>query len=257
MIPYISIGTLQIPTYFLVISLSLSLLLVFLSYRVDHFSKNRKLAFDIALLLMASGFVGGRLMHVFYEEWDHYKLHPELILYFWNGGFVFLGGLICCLITGYFFARIKKIKFSEWADFFTPIFSLSHAFGRIGCFLAGCCFGSQCILPWAYAGRHPTALYLAGGEFLIFLLLLLVEKKRIFQLQGALFVLWLLLHSLMRFYVEFYRDDFRGVFLQVPVFGSLSVSQVISLFIIIGCVAFFIYNRVKETLSDSSSGIEA
>lgn len=243
MIPYIVVGTIQIPTYFLVISLSLSLLLVLLSYRVDTFSKDRKLAFDIALLLMASGFLGGRLMHVFYEEWDYYVKHPEQVLYFWNGGFVFLGGLIFCLMTGYIFAKVKNISFSEWADFFTPIFSLSHAFGRVGCFLAGCCFGSQCILPWAYAGRHPTALYMAGGEFLIFSVLLFVEKKRIFQVKGSLFVGWLLLHSLMRFFVEFYRDDFRGVFLQVPLLGSLSVSQVISLVIVLGSTLFFVLKR--------------
>lgn len=253
MIPYIVIGTIQIPTYFLVISLSLSFLLILLSYRVDMFSKDRKLAFDIALLLMISGFLGGRLMHVFYEEWDYYKLHPELILQFWNGGFVFLGGLFFCLIAGFIFAKIKKIKFSEWADFFTPIFSLSHAFGRIGCFLAGCCFGSQCILPWAYAGRHPTALYLAGGEFLIFLLLLLSEKKKIFQLQGALFVQWLLLHSLLRFFVEYYRDDFRGVFLQIPFFGSLSVSQILSLLIIVCSVSFFVLKRKSLMVATPAS----
>lgn len=250
MIPYVHIGTFQIPTYFLIISFSLSFLLVLLSYRVDKFSKDRKLAFDLALLLMASGFLGGRLMHVFYEEWDYYVKHPEQILYFWNGGFVFLGGLILCLIAGYVFAKIKNISFLEWADFFTPIFSLSHAFGRIGCFLAGCCFGSQCVLPWAYAGRHPTALYMAGGEFLIFSVLLFVEKKCLFHAKGSLFVSWLLLHSMMRFFVEFYRDDFRGVFLHVPLLGSLSVSQVISVIIIIGCAAFFFYKyHVRKTVS--------
>ena len=251
MIPYIFVGSLPIPTYFLVISLSLSFLLVLLSYRVDKFCSRISRGVRYWLLLMASGFFGGRLMHVFYEEWDYYRPHPEQILYFWNGGFVFLGGLISCLITGYLFTKIKKIKFSEWADFFTPLFSLAHAFGRLGCFLAGCCFGSECILPWAYAGRHPTALYLAGGEFLIFLLLLLAEKKQKFHSNGILFVNWLLLHSLMRFYVEFFRDDFRGVFLQIPVFGSLSVSQVISLIIIVGCAVFFFYKfRAKKPASE-------
>lgn len=261
MIPYIHLGTLQIPTYFLVISLSLSFLLLLLSYRVDSFSKDRKLAFDIAILLMISGFVGGRLLHVFYEEWDYYKLHPEQIFYFWNGGFVFLGGLIFCLITGFIFAKLRKINFTEWADFFTPLFSLSHALGRIGCFLSGCCFGSQCALPWAYAGRHPTALYLAIGEFFIFLLLLWVEKKQrsLFvqkeqgsQFGGSLFAKWLLLHSLLRFNVEYFRDDFRGLFFQFPILGSLSISQIISLFIVIGCLVFF-YLKKRSTKPDKAA----
>ncbi len=246
MIPFLQLGSLQIPTYFLVLSLSLSALLYFLSYRVDQFSKNRKTAFDISLLLMAAGFIGARLMHVFYEEWDYYKADPLLIFHFWNGGFVFFGGLIACLISGYVFARYRKINFSEWADFFTPLFSLAHALGRLGCFLAGCCFGSSCALPWAYAGRHPTALYLVGGEFLIFLFLLFLEKKQLCKkfsvkkISGGLFMLWLLLHSVLRFNVEFLRDDFRGAFLSFPLLGALSISQVISLVIIFGCLLIMV-----------------
>lgn len=239
MIPIIYIGSVQIPTYFLVISLSLSCLLFFLSVRVETFSKNRKLAFDIALLLMISGFLGGRLLHVFYEEWDYYRLNPEQILFFWNGGFVYLGGLIFCLISGFIFARYKKINFSEWADFFTPLFSLSHALGRVGCVLSGCCFGAQCTLPWSLAGRHPTALYLAIGELLIFIVLLFIEKKQFFKFFGGLFTTWLLLHSLLRFNVEYYRDDFRGLFISFPLLGSLSISQIISLAIILSSLMFF------------------
>ncbi len=234
MIPILRLGTIQIQTYFLVISFSLSFLLIYLSSRVEKFSKDRKMAFDVAILLMVSGFVGGRLFHVFYEEWDYYRLHPQQILYFWNGGFVYLGGLISCLISGFVYAKIRKINFAEWADFFTPLFSLSHALGRIGCFLSGCCFGSQCALPWSYAGRHPTALYLVGGELLVFGLLLFIEKKQLVKFSGGLFAKWLILHSLLRFIVEYFRDDFRGVFVELPLFGSLSISQLISLFIIVG-----------------------
>ena len=241
MIPFIYLGSLQIPTFFLVISLSLSCLLFLLSYRVDSFSKNRKLAFDISLLLMASAFIGGRLMHIFYEEFDYYRANPEQVLYFWNGGFVYFGGLILCAISGFVFARYKKINFLEWADFFTPLFSLSHALGRIGCFLSGCCFGSQCLLPWAYAGRHPTALYLALGEFFIFILLLLMEKKQSYKFSGSLFVKWLMLHSLLRFNVEYFRDDFRGLFIKFPLLGSLSISQIVSLVIILVSLSFFFY----------------
>lgn len=245
MIPYITFGSLQLPTFFLVISFSLSGLLLLLSYRVEQFSKNRKLAFDISLLLMLSGFIGGRLMHVFYEEWDYYLINPWQILAFWNGGFVFLGGLIACLITGTIYAKVKQISFGEWADFFTPLFSLAHALGRIGCFLSGCCFGSICFLPWAYSGRHPTALYLAVGEFVIFLILLLLEAQKTYKVRGSLFVKWLLLHSLLRFNVEYFRDDFRGLFIY-----GLSISQIISLLIICFCIGFYIKtyksNPVKQ-----------
>ncbi len=104
MIPIIYVGSLQIPTFFLVISLSLTSLLFFLSYRVEHFLKNRKIAFDIALLMMGSAFIGARLLHVFYEEWNYYQQSPLQILFFWQGGFVFFGGLILCFITGIIYA---------------------------------------------------------------------------------------------------------------------------------------------------------
>ncbi|AGH96334.1 prolipoprotein diacylglyceryl transferase [Pseudobdellovibrio exovorus] len=238
MIPFINLGSLQIPTFFLVISVSLSLMLFLLSREVDRQQKSRKLAFDLALTLMIAGFVGGRLLHVFYEEWTYYSANPLQVLYFWNGGFVFLGGLLLCLIAGYIFTRIHKVNFLEWADFFTPLFSLGHALGRIGCFLSGCCYGSYCTLPWAIDGRHPTTLYLFFSELLIFFSLLGLRRYRFFQqTTGALFVLWLTVHSSVRFYTEYFRDDFRGIFIRLPLFGSLSISQLISLFIIFnGCV---------------------
>lgn len=245
MIPFISLGTIQIPTFFLVISVSLCCLLVILSYRVDSFSKDRKLAFDLSLLLMLSSFIGGRLLHVFYEEWDYYKTDLKLILYFWQGGFVFFGGLVLCLITGFLFCRYKKISFFEWADFFTPLLSLSHALGRIGCFLSGCCFGVQCELPWSYAGKHPTALYLSIGEFIIFLFLLRIEKLNIknnsLKFTGAFFSLWLLLHSLLRFIIEYFRNDFRGLFINLPLVGTLSISQMLSLVIIVVVLGYSTY----------------
>lgn len=239
MMPFIQLGTLKIPSFFVVISFSLSLLLFFLSLRVDRHHKNRKQAFDLALLLMLSGFLGGRLMHVLYEEWTFYRENPAFIFYFWNGGFVFFGGVLTCLLAGYAYTQIKKINFWEWADFLAPCFSLAHALGRVGCFLSGCCFGHSCHLPWAYEGRHPTAIYLMIGEFFIFLLLLLMEKKKVYRITGALFIKWLLLHSLLRFNVEYFRDDFRGLFISIPLLGSLSVSQLISLLLIIGCLVFY------------------
>ncbi len=238
MIPEIALGSIRIPSYFLVISLSLSFLVVYLSMRVDQFSKDRKIAFDIALLMMVAGFFGGRLMHIFYEEPDYYANSPIEALYFWNGGFVFLGGMISCLIFGWLFCLAKKINFKEWADFFTPIFSLSHALGRIGCVLAGCCFGIRCSLPWAMDGRHPTALYLVLGELIIFGYLIFAEKRN--PPRGSLFVRWILLHSILRFIVEYYRGDDRGEFLALPLLGNISISQMICLVFIVTSLGYFI-----------------
>lgn len=238
MIPIIQLGTISLPTYYLVISLSLCLLLYWLSKRVTDQKKPAEHAFNIALLMMLSAFWGGRLMHVLYENFNYYLENPLAIFYFWNGGFAFYGGLILCFITGATYISIKKLVFLEWADFFTPLFSLSHALGRVGCLLAGCCFGKYCNLPWSVEGRHPTALYLALGEFCIFLFLYYIEKKKIYKTNGTLFLNWIILHSLLRFNVEFFRDDFRG-----NAIGNFSVSQVISILIFAAAVILVSYKR--------------
>jgi phosphatidylglycerol:prolipoprotein diacylglycerol transferase len=248
MIPILDFGFAQIPTYFFVISLSLSLLLFFLSYRVDKFLIERKVAFDIAIILMVGGFIGGRLFHVFYEEWDYYRNDPRLIFYFWNGGFVYFGGLISGWLSVWFYCWKKRISFLSWADFFAPILSLSHALGRIGCILSGCCFGTYCTLPWSIQGRHPTASYLAVGEFLIFLIIMGLERYAIKHEKairpGHLFFKWIFLSSLLRYIIEFYRDDFRGHFFHLYVFGTISVSQLICLGLMFISLGFFIYSWI-------------
>ncbi|MBC7419589.1 MAG: prolipoprotein diacylglyceryl transferase [Bdellovibrio sp.] len=241
--PEIILGTLRIPTFFLVISLSLSFLLVYLSKRVDQFGKERKFTFDLAILIMVAAFLGGRLMHVFYEEWDYYFKAPIQILYFWNGGFVFFGGMIASWLAAWSFCRLRKKSFTEWADFFTPLLSLSHALGRLGCFFAGCCYGSTCFLPWAVETRHPTALYMVLGELIIFVYLLFAEKR--VRPKGQLFMMWVFLHSCLRFYVEFFRADFRGDFYNLPLLGRLSISQLI-------CLGFVLISAAYIILSSES-----
>lgn len=250
MIPIIDLGFVQIPTYFLVISLSISALLVFLSVRVDKFFIDRKLAFNVAIILMISGFIGGRLLHVFYEEWDYYRNDPRLILFFWNGGFVYFGGLIAGWLAVWAYCIYKKMSFLKWADFFAPILSLSHALGRIGCVLSGCCFGTYCTLPWSIEGRHPTASYLVFGELLVFAIIYKLEKinqaKEIPAADGTLFFKWVFLSSFLRYCVEFYRDDFRGNFFHIPLLGSLSVSQLICLGLMIISLVFFILHYLQD-----------
>ena len=92
-------------------SLSLSALLFVLSYRVDQFRRNRQIAFNLALLLMVGGFVGGRLLHVFYEEWPYYAADLKQILFFWNGGFVYYGGFLVAWPLTYFYCRKRKESF--------------------------------------------------------------------------------------------------------------------------------------------------
>jgi phosphatidylglycerol:prolipoprotein diacylglycerol transferase len=126
-------------------------------------------------------------------------------------------------------------------DVFAPGIALGHVIGRMGCFFAGCCFGTPTDVPWAitfhntYAAEnvgtplniplHPTQLYEAGAELLILGLLLATENKgRPFP--GRTFWSYMFLYGVSRFIIEFYRGDPRGTI------GAFSTSQFFSLIIV-------------------------
>lgn len=227
MLPRLDLGLIQIPTFYLVISLSLIFLLGFLSYRLKKFKQyNGRLAFDLSILIMLSSFIGARLFHIIYEAPMYYLNHPAQALQFWMGGYVYFGGFLLTLLTSYIFLKYKKENFLRWADFFAPLGSLGYVFGRIGCFLEGCCYGKYCELPWAIHQKHPTQLYMALAEFILFLFI--VKKKPTDQKAGQIFALWLMFHSTARFFIEFFRDDDRGLILG----NMFSISQILSLIIL-------------------------
>ena len=176
------------------------------SSNLDH-----RLVMDLSGLIMISGFLGARLTHVVLEEPFWYLDHPLQILQIWQGGFVFFGGLITSLATAIYYLSLKNqlSRFWEVADFFAPIISLGHALGRISCLVAGCCFGKMTNLPWAINSRHPTQIYLSIWEFAILALLLYLSHRRKL-ITGQLFLAWIFLHCLGRFWTEFLRDDDRG-----------------------------------------------
>ncbi|MBC7459016.1 MAG: prolipoprotein diacylglyceryl transferase, partial [Bdellovibrionaceae bacterium] len=91
--PFINIGFIHLPTFYLVMSLALLTVLSFLAVQIEKYKNfDRKIAFDLALVIMVFGFIGGRLFHVVYEEPRYYMKFPLQILQFWNGGYVYFGG---------------------------------------------------------------------------------------------------------------------------------------------------------------------
>lgn len=225
--------TVSIPTYYLIISLAVCVALIWVTHRAEGAGLNQRRVLDISLIIMCAGFVGGRLLHVFYEEPSYYKDHPFEILSFWNGGFVFYGGALLAGLGSvlYVFATDRK-KLGIYADLFAPVAALTYALGRGACFLAGCCYGKFCELPWAVAGRHPTQIYAALWELgTVFILLGLARPS---LKPGFIFSLWMVLHGMGRLLMELFRDDFRG-----PTLG-FSLSSWISLAIIaVGFILIF------------------
>lgn len=221
--PILDFGFIQIPTFYLVISMSVTFILLLINAELNQNSKiDRKITFDLALIIMITGFIGGRLVHVLYEEFAFYQEFPLEIFKFWKGGFVFYGGFILSLISVLAYLKSKKQNFYVWADFLTPYLALSYALGRMGCFFEGCCYGSHCELPWAIAGRHPTQLYMVVAELILVAAIMLISKRKSLP-TGLVFLTWVCGHAINRFVIEFFREDDRGALIL-----NLSISQWLS-----------------------------
>ncbi len=249
MYPILKFGSVQIATFYVVISLSLSLLILLFSKKIEHLDNQSgmtaKQGYDLLILLLFAGFMGGRFFHVFYEEWIYYRSYPAEIFKFWNGGFVYYGGFIFAFIASWIYCRLQKISLAAWADFMTVFVSAAYALGRFGCFFEGCCFGRMTDVSWAIQGRHPTQIYMIVAEFILLAAVILSEKK-LKPFPGRLFLLWATFHAATRFIIEFYRDDGRGQFI-----AGLSISQWISLTIVLLASFVFVYKQLPPKKSSN------
>ncbi len=170
-------------------------------------------------------------------------------------GFVFYGGLIFGAAVFFTAARLRKIRALKAADLFAPALALGHAFGGVGCFLAGCCYGrpTSCALGVTFTNPasevnplylgvplHPVQLYEAAGNLAIFLILhkALGRSLKGRLPAGAVTALYAVLYCAQRFLIEFLRGDDRGALR----FG-LSPAQLISAAVFIAGAA--ILTRLK------------
>ncbi len=166
------------------------------------------------------------------------------------GGSVYYGGLIGGIIAGGTYIKIRGLPLELVSDCAAPAIALFHFFGRIGCFLGGCCYGIEwkygvtfhnAVIPIANGvPRVPVQLMEAALELTLFLILWLLLGKRRFS--GRLLLIYLITYSIGRFFLEFLRgDEYRGF-----LFG-LSTSQIISLIIFAVSVPVFIASPLRKS----------
>jgi len=205
-----SFGALHLYSYGLSIAIGvlLSIFLMGRQARKEGFPKPEEV-FDIAFAILVWGFLGARAFYVV-QNFDYYAAEPFKIFAVWEGGLIFYGGAIAAVLG--FWLTVRKMHMSFWKtlDFIAPYGALAHAFGRIGCFLNGCCFGKACDLPWAvrFPGLphpvHPTQLYEAFFDLVLFAFLL-KRRKRI-RFEGEIGLLYFLFYGLGRYLIEFLRE---------------------------------------------------
>lgn len=270
-----SIGKLNVPGYGFMIGIGFIVALLVGEYRAKKKGLNQESVIDMAIIAILCGFLGAKLLYIIVNLQEFIEA-PGSVL--GRAGFVVYGGIIagvlCCLL----YCHIKKLSFLQYFDLIIPEVAIAQGFGRIGCFLAGCCYGRHTdsafgvIFPegsLAPAGVKliPTQLISAAGDILFAVILIVISdvvfknvvygnsrndaessektasrSKKFGHVAGDIGCLYLWMYGVGRFLIEFLRDDYRGAV------GALSTSQFISLFIVLGGIVLFVFNRrnIKE-----------
>ena len=255
-------GPIWIQSYGVMIALGF-LLFIYLTYkhpyRFEIIPSN--LYFNMLFLGLISGVIGGRLFFLF-SDWESFSNSLLEIFYPWVGGFGVLGTIISVLVTISIYLKINKIPILPVSDLLSIYAPLFQSISRIGCFLAGCCYGkvadpalkwsivftnTKCLAP-LNVPLHPTQLYSSLASFLIFLIMYFRAKFRFKS--GQLLFTYLMLESISRFIMDFWRgqlDYINICFFLKPFLGLLSYSQLIALCLFIFSFFGFIYVSKKKS----------
>ncbi len=253
---FLKLGSIEIRYYGLIWLLSFFISLGLLNFLAKRrkIEIDKKEIFDLVSYVLLGGILGARLFYILVYNFGFYLVHPWEALAIWHGGLSIHGGLLGGLLSGLIYCRRRKIDFFALADVFVIPLALCLCLGRIGNFINGELYGRISSLPWAvkFPGvegfRHPSQLYESLKNLIIFAVLWNLNKKRLKK--GMLFFLFIILYSLFRFLVEFFRqpDPQLGFLL-----GNLTMGQLLSIpfFLIgIGGLVWVIYNDSADLSSN-------
>ncbi len=210
---------------------------------------------DMAIWVCLFGMVGARLFYC-YEYWGHDIKSLWDVVQYWKGGIVFYGGIVGGAIAFFVYRRLRPFPLRPYMDVIAPSIAVGTFFGRLGCFLNGCCYGDTCRLPWAVSFPapsppwlhhralgmipqnasyslpvHPTQIY-ASIDGLV-LLLLLTAYFPLRRRDGEVIALAMVAYPITRFLIEFLRND------EAAFFAGLTISQNISVVLFACALAFW------------------
>lgn len=256
-----NIGPLSLRWYGLFIVLGITAALLTSFYLAKKYYQIKKdLIFDLAFWLIIGGLIGARIYEVLLFL-PYYINNPEQILAVWNGGMAIHGSIIAGIVIIYIFAKKQKINFFKLTALIVPGLALGQAIGRWGNYFNQEIFGKPTNLPWGIPidiiNRpvdfinvkffHPTFLYESLGSLLIFFILLILtiiifrrdlNPKKYYYI--LLTLLYMVLYSMLRFFLEFMRLD------PTPEFLGMRWPQIISLAIIIFSFLILIFYRHEK-----------
>jgi phosphatidylglycerol:prolipoprotein diacylglycerol transferase len=246
----ISIGSFYIPTYGVLVALGFlaGLWITMRLARQTGLSADKIM--NLAVYCAVAGIIGAKLF-MFLFDFGYYMQNPGQIfsLETLQAAGVFHGGFIVALLFAVFYIRRNQLPVWRTMDAFAPGIVLGQAIGRLGCFAAGCCWGSECDRPWGVRFRsneaapvpldktlHPVQLYESAADLLIFFFLYRQFQRE--ERPGSIIGLYLILYSTARFIIEFFR------FHEQSLVGPFSLTQWIAL--ALAALGIGIYLRTRQ-----------
>jgi phosphatidylglycerol:prolipoprotein diacylglycerol transferase len=279
---FFRIGDFEIGTYGVMLALGFFFALSLAGRRAGRFGLTSDKVASLGFFCVVAGIIVARLTYLALNLGE-FLARPAALL-FSRSGYVFFGGLLGGILAAVIWSRMKKVSFWETADLAAPAIPLAHAFGRMGCFLNGCCFGRVTRLPWGVCfpripppgegppvggeaflqhlheglvsadsthslSVHPTQLYSVIFNLALFSFLLWYTSRRRFS--GELFFYYAISYSLFRFLLEMARADV------VRVLGPVSSTQVLCLLVLAASPLLYRslrrQSRVREPAEESKT----
>lgn len=246
------IGDFPVRSYGLILSLSILSAIgtaYFLTYKKDLWQKH---ILDFGICCGFAGLIGARLWDVFFFDWHYYSQHLSEIFFVWQGGMAIQGGVIGGAIAGYIYTKIHKIDTWAFADTITPAIILGQSMGRAANLLNGDAFGSPTgsnfgiLYPTSTLAHHvygnqplwPTEIWEGQLDLLIFVILLVFSTTK--PIKGHIFLLYIILYSTARFFLEYLRGDYQTII------WGLKSAQITSLTLILVSLSIFIFLSLKN-----------
>lgn len=196
--------------------------------RPRDFIMSRKALACIGFTFLIMGLLGSRILHIILHQGYHRLTIPNIFLM--KNGFAYFGALLFNIIAIAVYSIITRKDFSTLADYLAPFLILSQAFVRVGCFMAGCCYGRPTGSHFGITfesvdniARHPTQIYEAILLITVYLTVRVVYG-RWKNIPGKTFLLTLFLYCIGRFFIEFFRVD------SPPIFMGITFAQAVCLF---------------------------
>ncbi len=256
------LGPLSIYSYGVLLATAYIVGLQFALRRANRAGLDGQRVMDLGIFVIISALVGAKLM-LFVVDFRRFTSDPAQLMVLLKSGGVFYGGLLLAVPVAWWYIRRHALPLWTTCDLFAPGIALGHSVGRMGCLLAGCCYGRATDVPWAITftstlaaanvgtplgiAIHPTQVYEAVAELMV-LGVLLWGERRWRPFAGRTFWTYLLLYPIARIVIEFYRGDPRGM----P-FEAISTSQLLSGLIVPVAIVMLILLGRKQPTDDASA----